>query len=115
MLGIRMTLITPMTLAPPTILRTSLVWAGCLAAGWLAAHPLVAQDHPGLAVYREHCGRCHGDSGTGTPDVPEPRSTTPLAAIRSWPAISKSPGVSCTVPRNPLGWSGRRATWSIAA
>lgn len=84
MLGIRMTLITPMTLAPPTILQTSLFWAGCLAAGWLAAPPLVAQDHPGLAVYREHCGRCHGDSGTGTPDVPEPlvgdRSVNQLAA-----------------------------------
>jgi len=72
MLGIRLTS------------RTSLVWAGCLAAGWLAAPPLVAQDHPGLAVYREHCGRCHGDSGTGTPDVPEPlvgdRSVNQLAA-----------------------------------
>jgi cytochrome c553 len=43
-----------------------------------------AADHPGLAVYREHCQRCHGADGTGTPAVPEPlvgdRSVNQLAA-----------------------------------
>ena len=59
-------------------------WAGWLAYGLLSASPLAADDHPGLAIYREHCGRCHGDAGTGTKDVPEPlvgdRSVNQLAA-----------------------------------
>ena len=45
---------------------------------------LAAEDHPGRAIYREHCGRCHGEAGTGTKDVPEPlvgdRSVNQLAA-----------------------------------
>jgi hypothetical protein len=56
-------------------------WVACV---WISAAPLAAGDHPGLAVYREHCGRCHGDTGIGTPDVPEPlvgdRSVNQLAA-----------------------------------
>ena len=59
-------------------------WAGWLTCGVLFATPLAADDHPGLAIYREHCGRCHGDAGTGTKDVPEPlvgdRSVNQLAA-----------------------------------
>jgi len=43
-----------------------------------------AAPHPGLAVYREHCARCHGDAGGGTPEVPSPlvgdRSVNQLAA-----------------------------------
>ena len=62
------------------------VTAACLACVWMAATPLAAQDsdHPGRAVYREHCFRCHGDSGSGTPNLPEPlvgdRSVNQLAA-----------------------------------
>jgi hypothetical protein len=44
-----------------------------------------ASDHPGLAVYREHCARCHGPDGGGTKQVPEPlagdRSVNQLAAL----------------------------------
>jgi len=43
-----------------------------------------AADHPGLAVYQEHCDRCHGDAGAGTKEVPAPlvgdRSVNQLAA-----------------------------------
>jgi cytochrome c553 len=62
----------------------SLVWTAAVACLWMSAAPLAAEDHPGLAIYREHCGRCHGDAGAGTPDVPEPligdRSVNQLAA-----------------------------------
>jgi hypothetical protein len=34
--------------------------------------PAVADDHPGAAIYREHCLRCHGDNGVGTPAAPAP-------------------------------------------
>lgn len=37
-----------------------------------------AEDHPGAAVYRQHCQRCHGENGAGTDAVP-----TPLAGERS--------------------------------
>ena len=64
--------------------KTALGWAGWLACLWMSAAPLAAEDHPGLAIYREHCGRCHGDAGAGTKDVPEPlvgdRSVNQLAA-----------------------------------
>ena len=67
-----------------TTFWTALGCAGWLACGVLSATPLAAGDHPGLAIYREHCGRCHGDAGAGTPDVPEPlvgdRSVNQLAA-----------------------------------
>jgi hypothetical protein len=63
---------------------TALGCAGWLACGLLSAAAPAAEDHPGLAIYREHCGRCHGDSGAGTQDVPEPlvgdRSVNQLAA-----------------------------------
>ena len=62
----------------------SLVWTAAVACLWMSASPLAAEDHPGLAIYREHCGRCHGDAGAGTPDVPDPlvgdRSVNQLAA-----------------------------------
>jgi hypothetical protein len=55
----------------------------CLAAG-VFTPSAVADDHPGLAVYREHCFRCHGENGGGTKDVPAPlvgdRSVNQLAA-----------------------------------
>jgi len=57
---------------------TSLIAAAAIAASAAAA------DHPGLAVYKEHCGRCHGENGAGTADVPDPlvgdRSINQLAA-----------------------------------
>ena len=57
-----------------------------LVTAWLvmglAGQPALA-DHPGLAVYREHCVRCHGENGRGTADVPAPlegdRSVAQLA------------------------------------
>ena len=43
-----------------------------------------AADHPGLAIYKEHCGRCHGETGGGTQEVPDPlvgdRSVNQLTA-----------------------------------
>jgi cytochrome c553 len=64
-----------------------LAWLIALASfATAAASPDAAQaaDHPGLAVYREHCARCHGEQGGGTKDVPEPligdRSVNQLAA-----------------------------------
>jgi len=65
------------------------LWNALGCAGWLvalgpSASPLAAEDHPGLAIYREHCGRCHGTAGVGTKDVPDPlvgdRSVNQLAA-----------------------------------
>ena len=53
-------------------------------AGGSLAMIAPAADHPGLAIYKEHCGRCHGKNGGGTKDVPEPlvgdRSVNQLAA-----------------------------------
>ncbi|MFM8985423.1 MAG: DUF1592 domain-containing protein [Planctomycetia bacterium] len=45
-----------------------------LVAALLAAlaRCAAAAEHPGQAVYREHCVRCHGDGGAGTPEVPDP-------------------------------------------
>ena len=67
-----------------TTFRAAVGWAILLTTSWLAPSPLAAEDHPGLAVYREHCSRCHGDAGAGTPDVPDPlvgdRSVNQLAA-----------------------------------
>jgi len=51
-----------------------------VTVGWHAR----AADHPGLAIYKEHCARCHGETGAGTQDVPDPlvgdRSVNQLAA-----------------------------------
>jgi hypothetical protein len=53
-----------------------------LATAWSAA---ASAAHPGAAIYAEHCGRCHGANGQGTPEVPEPlageRSVNQLAAF----------------------------------
>jgi mono/diheme cytochrome c family protein len=70
------------TLAGSTTLAP--VPMGGRSAGLQAAEPPpAAADHPGLTVYREHCGRCHGDDGAGTKDVPQPlvgdRSVAQLA------------------------------------
>ena len=56
-----------------------------VAGGTLAViAPALSADHPGLAIYQEHCARCHGENGSGTKNVPEPlagdRSVTQLAA-----------------------------------
>ena len=57
----------------------ALVTLACAATAG-AAPPA---DHPGAAVYREHCLRCHGEQGQGTADVPAPlvgdRSVNQLA------------------------------------
>ena len=53
-----------------------------LVAAWAAT---AAAAHPGQAIYAEHCGRCHGPEGQGTPEVPAPlageRSVNQLAAF----------------------------------
>jgi hypothetical protein len=75
-----------MPYAPPAKAHAfdSVGWLACFL---LAASSATAEDHPGLAIYREHCGRCHGDAGAGTKDVPEPllgdRSVNQLAAYIS--------------------------------
>jgi mono/diheme cytochrome c family protein len=62
--------------------RTAAVGLAIIASMMPAAR---AADHPGLAVYREHCVRCHGPDGSGTKNVPEPlagdRSVNQLAAV----------------------------------
>ena len=54
-----------------------------IIGGGLAA-AATADEPPGLVLYREHCVRCHGEGGVGTPDVPAPlvgdRSVNQLAA-----------------------------------
>ncbi len=55
-----------------------------LAVGWTCVASAPAEEHPGLAIYREHCVRCHGENGVGTAGVPDPligeRSVNQLAA-----------------------------------
>lgn len=48
---------------------TDPIRAVCLA---IAATVASAADHPGPTIYKEHCGRCHGDSGVGTKDLLDP-------------------------------------------
>jgi len=48
------------------------VMPAALAIAVFACWHACAADHPGLAIYKEHCGRCHGDAGVGTTDVPDP-------------------------------------------
>lgn len=60
-------------------------FSACIYAPFLALAAVVAAaDHPGLAIYKEHCARCHADNGVGTKDVPEQlvgdRSVNQLAA-----------------------------------
>ncbi|MCX7412459.1 MAG: DUF1592 domain-containing protein [Planctomycetia bacterium] len=60
-------------------------FTACIYAPFLALAAVVAAaDHPGLAIYKEHCARCHADNGVGTKDVPEQlvgdRSVNQLAA-----------------------------------
>ena len=69
-----------------TVLETVIAVAGLvfvlLIAGVAGAAP--PEEPPGLVIYREHCVRCHGEGGVGTPDVPAPlvgdRSVNQLAA-----------------------------------
>jgi hypothetical protein len=42
----------------------------CSALGPTPGVVLRAEDHPGAAIYREHCLRCHGEDGAGTEAVP---------------------------------------------
>lgn len=43
-----------------------------LAAAVFSAGVVGADEHPGAAIYREHCLRCHGEQGKGTDEVPAP-------------------------------------------
>ena len=66
-------------LAPLALPRGLIV---VLATAWAAT---ASAAHPGAAIYAEHCGRCHGANGQGTPEFPEPlageRSVNQLAAF----------------------------------
>ncbi|MEX0671313.1 MAG: DUF1592 domain-containing protein [Pirellulales bacterium] len=66
------------------IVRKLALLAFALAGGLSPWSPAAAVDPPGLTVYREHCQRCHGENGGGTPDAPKPlvgdRSVNQLAA-----------------------------------
>jgi mono/diheme cytochrome c family protein len=61
-----------------------LILAAMLGAASGGLGVAAAEEHPGAAIYREHCGRCHAENGAGTADVPEPligdRSINQLAA-----------------------------------
>lgn len=62
-----------------------LVLAGVLLPfAWPAGGRATADDAPGPAIYRDHCVRCHGVAGAGTPEVPAPlvgdRSLNQLSA-----------------------------------
>ena len=48
------------------------ILVGMLLAGAVDVRVPAAGEHPGAAIYREHCGRCHADNGVGTAAVPEP-------------------------------------------
>ena len=62
----------------------TLILAGIVLAGPGGIGARAADEHPGAAIYREHCGRCHAENGAGTVDVPAPligdRSINQLAA-----------------------------------
>ena len=62
---------------------TSLAVAAVWMWAWSGSAP--ADDHPGLAIYREHCQRCHGAEGVGTAAFPDPlvgeRSVHQLAVV----------------------------------
>ena len=51
---------------------TDHVCAVCLALVATVATVATAADHPGQAIYKEHCARCHADEGGGTEAVPAP-------------------------------------------
>ena len=71
-------------MASSRIVRKLALLALALAGGLSPWSPAVAVDPPGLTVYREHCQRCHGENGGGTPEAPKPlvgdRSINQLAA-----------------------------------
>jgi mono/diheme cytochrome c family protein len=48
------------------------VWGLVAISCSLATAAEAPADHPGVAVYREHCQRCHGEGGAGTAEVPAP-------------------------------------------
>ena len=54
-----------------------------VVASW-GMRPASADEHPGAVIYREHCLRCHGENGVGTP-----AASAPLVGDRSigqlWP------------------------------
>ncbi len=74
-------------------------WILMLAALWLApVGSLSADDEPGLALYKQHCARCHGASGEGNPDeYEEPltgkRSVGQLARLIGKTMPSDDPGI----------------------
>ena len=70
--------------------------AACVMATAAVCAARAAADEAGLAVYREHCVRCHGDAGAGTGDVPDPlvgdRSVNQLAAYIADTMPEDAPG-----------------------
>ncbi len=50
---------------------TAMRWMPPVALAILQAFA-AGGEQAGIAIYREHCQRCHGEGGKGTPDVPQP-------------------------------------------
>jgi mono/diheme cytochrome c family protein len=67
------------------LLVAGMALVGMVAARGAAGAEEPAAAHPGLAVYRQHCQRCHGPAGEGTTEVPAPlvgeRSVDQLATL----------------------------------
>ena len=75
---------------------------------WSCGSGATADTSPGRAVYREHCVRCHGEDGGGTPDVP-----APLAGDLSVNQLSKL--IDETMPENDPGLVTGNAARQVAA
>jgi hypothetical protein len=63
--------------APPVFLPASTAMTSFTDHIRAVCHALVATvagaaDQPGVGIYKEHCGRCHGETGGGTTDLPDP-------------------------------------------
>lgn len=68
-----------------------------------AMRPASADEHPGAAIYRQHCLRCHGENGVGTPAAP-----APLVGDRSVGQLSRY--VADTMPEDdPAAVTGEAA------
>lgn len=69
----------------PVRRRLALAFGGIVAALGLARADDVAPSPSGAAIYRQHCQRCHGADGQGSPAVPVPlageRPIDQLAAL----------------------------------
>ena len=73
-----------------------------VVASW-GMRPASADEHPGAVIYREHCLRCHGENGVGTP-----AASAPLVGDRSIGQLSRY--VADTMPEDdPTAVTGEAA------